>query len=113
MRELESAAETLRSLYNQAVQQFSQMNRVEAQPAITPDVRVLMRASPPTQTESSKKRWLILAGGSLIGLLLGSAIVLARNFPFGVFRTSQQVTQATGLPCAVLPELTVPMSRPP
>ena len=36
MRELESAAETLRSLYNQAVQQFSQMNRVEAQPAITP-----------------------------------------------------------------------------
>ena len=106
MRELESAAETLRSLYNQAVQQFSQMNRVEAQPAITPDVRVLMRASPPTQTESSKKRWLIIAGGSIIGFLLGSTIVLARNFPFGVFRTSQQVTQATGLPCAVLPELT-------
>jgi succinoglycan biosynthesis transport protein ExoP len=106
MRELESAAETLRSLYNQAVQQFSQMNRVEAQPAITPDVRVLMRASPPTQTETSKKRWLIIAGGSIFGFLLGSAIVLARNFPFGVFRTSQQVTQATGLPCAVLPELT-------
>jgi succinoglycan biosynthesis transport protein ExoP len=106
MRELESAAETLRSLYNQALQQFSQMNRVEAQPAITPDLRVLMRASPPSQTESSKKRWLILAGGSVIGLLLGSAIVFGRNFPFGVFRTSQQVTQATGLPCAVLPELT-------
>jgi succinoglycan biosynthesis transport protein ExoP len=106
MRELESAAETLRSLYNQAVRHFSQMNRVEAQPAITPDVRVLMRASPPSQTESSKKRWLIIAGGSIFGFLLGSAIVLARNFPFGVFRTSQQVTQATGLPCAVLPELT-------
>jgi polysaccharide biosynthesis transport protein len=106
MRELESAAETLRSLYNQAVQHFSQMNRVEAQPAITPDVRVLMRANPPSQTESSKKRWLIIAGGSIFGFLLGSAIVLARNFPFGVFRTSQQVTQATGLPCAVLPELT-------
>lgn len=105
MRELESAAETLRSLYNQAVQQFSQMTRAEAQPAITPDVRVLMRASPPTQTESSKKRWLIIAGGSMIGLLLGSAIVLVRSFPFGVFRTSHQVTQATGLPCAVLPEL--------
>ena len=105
MRELESAAETLRSLYNQALQQYSQMNRVEAQPAITPDVRVLMRASPPTQTETSKKRWLILAGGSVIGLLLGGAIVLVRNFPFGVFRTSQQVTHATGLPCAVLPEL--------
>ena len=79
MRELESAAETLRSLYNQALQQFSQMNRVEAQPAITPDVRVLMRASPPTQTESSKKRWLILAGGSVIGLLLGGAIRIGQE----------------------------------
>lgn len=106
MRELESAAETLRNLYNQALQQSTQMARVEAQPAIMPDVRVLMRASPPSQTESSKKQWLILAGGSVIGLLLGGALVFARSFPFGVFRTSQQVIQATGLPCAVLPELT-------
>jgi succinoglycan biosynthesis transport protein ExoP len=30
---------------------------------------------------------------------------VGRNFPFGVFRTSQQVTTATGLPCAVLPEI--------
>jgi succinoglycan biosynthesis transport protein ExoP len=105
MRELESAAETLRNLYNQALQQSTQMGRVEAQPAIMPDARVLMRASPPSQTESSKKRWLILAGGSVFGLLLGGALVFARTFPFGVFRTSQQVTQATGLPCVVLPEL--------
>lgn len=105
LRELEKAADALRDLYNQALLQFSQMNRVDAQPAFTPDFRVLMRASPPTQTESSKKRWLILAGGSVIGLLLGAAFVLTRNFPFGVFRTSQQVTHATGLPCAVLPEL--------
>jgi succinoglycan biosynthesis transport protein ExoP len=105
IRELESAADTLRSLYNRALQQFSEMNRVEAEPSITPDVRVLMRATPPLETEFSKKRWLILAGGSVMGLLLGGAIVLARNFPFGVFRTSQQVTYATGLPCAVLPEI--------
>ena len=51
LRELESAADTLRNLYNQALQQYSQMSRVDAQPAITPDVRVLMRASPPSQTE--------------------------------------------------------------
>ncbi len=105
VRELESAADTLRNLYNQAVQQYSQMSRADAQPAITPDVRVLMRASPPTQTESSKKRWLIIIGGSLFGLLLGAAFVLLKNFPFGVFRTAQQVTQATGLPCAVLPHI--------
>jgi succinoglycan biosynthesis transport protein ExoP len=87
------------------LQQSSEMNRVEAQPSVTPDVRILMRATPPLQTESSKKRFVILAGGSVMGLLLGCAFVLARNFPFGVFRTSQQVTNATGLPCAVLPEI--------
>ena len=47
MRELESAADTLRSLYNRTLQQFSEMNRVDAQPSITPDARVLMRAAPP------------------------------------------------------------------
>jgi polysaccharide biosynthesis transport protein len=105
MRELESAADTLRGLYTRMLEHVSEMNRVDAQPSITPDARVLNRADPPLQTESSKKRWLILAGGSLIGLLLGGAIVLMRNFPFGVFRTSQQVTNATGLSCVVLPEI--------
>jgi succinoglycan biosynthesis transport protein ExoP len=105
MRELESAADTLRGLYTRMLEHVSEMNRVEAQPSITPDARVLNRADLPLQTESSKKRWLILAGGSLIGLLLGGAIVLMRNFPFGVFRTSQQVTNATGLSCVVLPEI--------
>jgi succinoglycan biosynthesis transport protein ExoP len=105
VRELEGAAETLRSLYSRMLQQFTEMNRAEPQPSITPDVRVLMRATPPLQSEYSKKRLLILAGGSALGLLLGAAIVLARNFPFGVFRTSQQVTYATGLSCNVLPEI--------
>jgi polysaccharide biosynthesis transport protein len=105
LRELEGAADTLRNLYDRMVQQSSQMNRVDAQPSITPDARVLMRATPPLQTESSKKRLLILASGSVMGLLLGGAFVLIRNFPFGVFRTSQQVTYATGLPCAFLPEI--------
>jgi succinoglycan biosynthesis transport protein ExoP len=105
MRDLESAAETLRALYIRMLQQVSEMNRVEAQPSIAPDARVLNRADPPLQTESSKKRLLILASGSMLGLLLGGALLLGRNFPFGVFRTSQQVTYATGLPCTVLPEI--------
>jgi polysaccharide biosynthesis transport protein len=105
MRDLEGAAETLRSLYNRMLQQGSEMNRVEAQPAITADSRVLNRADPPLQTESSKKRLLILGGGSLLGLLLGGAIVFGRTFPFGVFRTTQQVTHATGLSCSILPQI--------
>jgi succinoglycan biosynthesis transport protein ExoP len=105
IRELESTADTLRSQYNRMLQQLSEINNVEAQPSIASDVLVLMRAAPPTQTEASKKRWLILAGGSFMGLLLGGSVVLVRNFPFGVFRTSQQVTHATGLFCAVLPAI--------
>ena len=105
MRDLEGAADSLRSLYNRMLQQGSEMNRVEAQPAIAPDARVLNRANPPLQTEASKKRLLIVAGGSALGFLLGAAIVFGRNFPFGVFRTPQQVTYATGLSCFVLPEI--------
>jgi succinoglycan biosynthesis transport protein ExoP len=105
LRDLESAADTLRSMYTRMLQQGSELNRVEAQPSITPDARILMRADPPSQTESSKKRMLVLAGGSVMGLLLGSAILLFRTFPFGVFRTSQQVTCATALPCVVLPKI--------
>jgi succinoglycan biosynthesis transport protein ExoP len=105
LRGLEKAADALRTQYDRTLQQVSELNRVDAQPSITPDARVLMRASPPTQTEASKKRWLILAGGSFLGFLLGGCFLLRRDFPFGVFRTSQQVTDATGLPCAVLPEI--------
>lgn len=105
IRELESAADTLRSQYNRAVQQLGEMSRVEAQPSIAPDAIVLMRASPPTQTEASKKRALVLAGGTLLGLLMGGCFVLLRDFPFGVFRTAQQVTDVTGLSCAVLPAI--------
>jgi succinoglycan biosynthesis transport protein ExoP len=105
MRELESSADTLRRLYDRVLQQFSEMSRVDTQPSIAADARVLTRADPPSQTESSKKRVLILASGSVMGLLLGAAILLLRNSPFGVFRTSQQVIDATGLPCAVLPQI--------
>jgi polysaccharide biosynthesis transport protein len=105
LRELEGSVESLRGLYNRTLQEAGEMNRVEGQPSITPDARILNRAAPPLQTESSKKQWLILASGSIMGLLLGVAALLARNFPFGVFRTSQQVTYATGLSCSVLPEI--------
>jgi succinoglycan biosynthesis transport protein ExoP len=105
LRELEGAAVSLRELYNRMLQQITANNSFESQPSITADARVLMRALPPRQTESSKKKFLILAAGSVMGLLMGSTFLLLRNFPFGVFRTTAQLTHATGLPCAVLPEI--------
>src|SRR5207249_1866327 len=52
VRDLESAAETLRALYNRMLQQGSEMNRVEPPSSITPDARILLHADPPLQTES-------------------------------------------------------------
>jgi succinoglycan biosynthesis transport protein ExoP len=111
LRELETTADSLRMLYNRMMLQVGETNKVAGQPAITPDAQVLMRATPPLQTESSKKRFLILAGGSVMGLLMGSGLLLIRNFPFGVFRTSTQVTHATGFSCVILPEIEDPNER--
>jgi succinoglycan biosynthesis transport protein ExoP len=103
LRGLEKVADAARAQYDQVLREVSEANRVDAQPSITPDARVLMRAAPPTQTEASKKRWLILAGGSFLGFMLGGCFLLQRDFPFGVFRTSQQVTDVTGIFCGILP----------
>lgn len=106
IKELESAAETLRLLYNRMLERASDMDRLFAtQPSLSPDARVVTHATPPLQTEASKMRLLILAGGSFVGFLLGGGLLLAREAPFGVFRTPQQVTRATGLACAVLPKV--------
>ncbi len=106
IKELGSAAETLRALYNRMLERTSDMDRLFAtQPSITPDARIVTHATPPVQTEASKMRLLILAGGSFMGFLLGGALLLARDSPFGVFRTAQQVSRATGLACAILPKV--------
>lgn len=105
VKELEGAVEGLRTSYNRMLQQLTEVSKLESQPTVAPDAVVLVRADPPTQTEASKKRWLILAGGSFLGLLLGCSVLLASDFPFGVFRTGEQVSRATGLTCTVLPKI--------
>src|SRR5258708_21383966 len=102
MRELEGAAQALRTLYNTRLQQVGETNRVEAQPSTTPDARVLTRATPPLQTESSKKRWLILAGGPVLGLLLWGRSLLAREVPLCRFLTLPRLAYPTGLDCSGL-----------
>lgn len=104
-RELESAADTLRSAYNAMLQRYGENARVEGQAPAVPDIRILTRASPPQLTESRKRLVLLLAGGSVAGLLLGITLVIGRDFPIGVFRTVDQVKNATGLFCAVIPRI--------
>ena len=107
IKELQSAADTLRALYNKMLERASEMDRAYGgqAPSMAPDARIVTNALPPQQTEAAKKRLLILAGGSILGFLLGGVLLLARDFPFGVFRTAQQVNRATGLACAVLPRI--------
>ncbi len=107
IKELQSAADTLRALYNKMLERAGDMDRLYSSqpPSANPDARIVTHAQPPLQTEASKKRLIILAGGSVLGFLLGGALLLARDFPFGVFRTAQQVNRATGLACAVLPKI--------
>ena len=106
IRELEGAAETLRTLYVRTLQSVSESGKYfDADVSRTPDARLVTRATPPADTDNRKQRLLMLAGGSMLGLLLGGALVLAKDFPFGVFRTAQQVNLATGLECAVLPKI--------
>jgi polysaccharide biosynthesis transport protein len=103
VRELESAADTLRSLYNATLQRVSEANKLEDQLLILPDARILTHAAVPSQTESSKKRLMVMAGSSLLGLALGAALVLSRHYPLGVFRTTGQVKQALGLMALMVP----------
>lgn len=107
LRELESAAETLRNLYNSMLLRFSETSNVDARPPIIPDARIVTRAAVPLQSEASKKKLILLFGGSLAGMLLGTAAVFAKENPFGVFRTSKQVKAATGLYCVSLPAITL------
>jgi len=46
LRELEKSGAAIRAQYERTLQQVSDMNRVDAQPSVAPDARILMRASP-------------------------------------------------------------------
>ncbi len=105
VRELESAAETHRSLYNTMLQRFSETARADGQQSFLADARIVTPASIPLRPEVAKRRALLLGAGTLLGTLLGLALVLAKDFPLGVFRTPQQVKDATGIFSVALPQL--------
>ncbi len=104
-RELASTAETYRDLRNSVLQRFGETNKTSAQAPAFPDARIITAASAPFESEASKKGLFTLIGGSLLGLAIGGAFVIGRESPFGKFRTANQVSEAAGLPCAILPKI--------
>ena len=99
MRELESAADNLRQLYNGFLQKFQEMN---TKPIAIQDTRIITRAAPSLH-RSSKKAGLALGGGIVLGLFLGVGAAIAREWLADVFRTPSDVKRATGIDCVILP----------
>jgi succinoglycan biosynthesis transport protein ExoP len=104
LRELESSASTLHSLYNSSLRKFSEINQV--QPEIE-DAHIITTATPPLH-RNHKKSFLIMGGGLVFGFLAGIGAAVAREWVAGVFRTPAQVRQLTGIYCTVLPSAAVP-----
>src|SRR5258707_9026403 len=66
MRELESSADTLRSLYNSFLQKFKEITTAQTETIPVQTARILTRAAPP-QHKSSKKAAAVLAGSIIVG----------------------------------------------
>lgn len=101
LRDLESSAATLHSLYDSALRKFNEINQVKPE---TEDAHIIARAAPPL-SKSYKKSIALLGGGFMFGLLSGAALAVGREWLASVFRTPSQVRQATGMYCAVLPTI--------
>jgi succinoglycan biosynthesis transport protein ExoP len=101
LRDLESSAATLHSLYDSALRKLNEINQVKPD---TEDAHIIARAAPPL-SKSYKKSIVLLGGGLMFGLLSGAALALGREWLASVFRTPSQVRQATGMYCSVLPTI--------
>lgn len=103
LRNLESAADTSRTLYNNFLERLKQATQQETFP-IT-DARVITTASPP-ERKSSPKTLALMVAGVLGGLLIGTAAGFARELMSDVFRTPSDVEEHLGLRClGILPAI--------
>jgi polysaccharide biosynthesis transport protein len=102
LRELESSAETLRALYNSALQKYKELLQTESLP--TDSARIITKAVPPLY-KNNKKSLAILAGGMMVGFLLGAGAALGREWAAEVFRTPKAVEEWANIHCAILPTI--------
>jgi polysaccharide biosynthesis transport protein len=102
MRELESSADTLHGLYNSFLLKYNEINKVQAQSVPVQDARIITRAAPALQ-KNSKKSLIVLGASLLLGLLLGAGASIAKEWATDVFRTADQVKQATNHYSVTLP----------
>jgi polysaccharide biosynthesis transport protein len=102
MRELESTAETLRTLYGGLLQKYQEINATQTQPSGVQDATIVTRAAPPLH--KNPRKGLLVLGASLgLGILLGAGAAIAKEWLADPFRTPDVLAQATGIHSVVLP----------
>jgi polysaccharide biosynthesis transport protein len=99
LRQLESAAQTYRALYDNFQQRY--MDSVQQESLPTTEARVITRASPPL-AKSSPKSLKILAAATVGGLVLGLGLGMLREISDRVFRTGKQVEARLNTECLAL-----------
>jgi polysaccharide biosynthesis transport protein len=105
LRQLESAAQTYRALYDNFQQRY--MDSVQQQSLPMTEARVITRASPPS-TKTSPKSSLILAAATMGGLVLGLGLAMLREISDRVFRTGKQLEAQLKTECVAI----VPIIKP-
>jgi succinoglycan biosynthesis transport protein ExoP len=103
LRQLESAAQTYRALYDNFQQRY--MDSVQQQSLPVTEARVITRAWPPL-APSSPKPLKILAAATGAGLVLGFGLAMLREISDRVFRTGKQVEARLNADClAIVPRI--------
>jgi succinoglycan biosynthesis transport protein ExoP len=99
LRDLESAAQSSRSLYNLFQQRFVESTQQQSFPV--PDARIMSPAAVPNQSSSTKPIG-VVALGLFGGMILGSGLSYLRATMDRVFRTGDQVETILRVPCVAL-----------
>jgi polysaccharide biosynthesis transport protein len=99
LRELQSNAQSTRSLYDSFLQRY--MESLQQQTYVTTEARVVVPASPPEQ-KSSPKAALVLALSVFGGLASGVGLGFLRDIMDRGFRTSEQIEAMIHVPCVAL-----------
>jgi succinoglycan biosynthesis transport protein ExoP len=104
LRELETAGEALRNLYNGFLQKYKEIDATQTETLPVQNALIITRAAPPLQ-RNLKKALVIFAGSLMLGLFLGVGTPIAREWAADVLWLPKTVEQATETPCVVLPTI--------
>ncbi|MDA9468321.1 Wzz/FepE/Etk N-terminal domain-containing protein [Bradyrhizobium sp. CCBAU 53415] len=103
LRDLESAADTYRNLYNNFLEKLQSATQNQSFPLS--EARLISTATKPDR-KSSPRTVLALVGGLVGGLCLGFGVAFARELLSDVLRTPGEVEDELGVKClGVLPDI--------